>query len=81
MTEKEIFDKVVGIVGPHAKNAEMLANVGHGTTILKDLGVNSSRLVDIIIAMEDQFDIEVSDQDAEKVTTVGDAVVLIKEKL
>lgn len=81
MTEKEIFDKVVSIVSPHAKNTEMLAKVENGTSILKDLGVNSSRLVDVIIAMEDQFNIEVTDEDAEKVSTVGDAVTLIKAKL
>ena len=81
MTEKEIFDKLVGIIGPHAKNTEMLAKVGNGTSILKDLGVNSSRLVDVIIAMEDQFGIEITDEDAEKVGTMGDAVTIIKSKL
>lgn len=81
MEEKEIMDKFVKIISPYAKNKEMLDEATHGTNILKDLGVNSSRLVDVIIAMEDEFDIEVSDDDAEKVTSIGDAVTLIKGKI
>jgi len=81
VSEKEIFDGVVSIVGPHAKNAEALAKVNNETTILKDLGVNSARLVDVIIQMEDKFSIEVTDEDAEKVMTIGDAVSIIKSKI
>ena len=44
---------------------------------MKDLEVNSARLVDIVLEIEDTFDIEVSDDDADQVNTVGDAVKLI----
>jgi acyl carrier protein len=37
--------------------------------------------VDIILNFEDEFDIEVEDEDADAVNTVGDAVALIQEKL
>ena len=39
--------------------------------------MNSARLVDIVLEIEDAFGIEVSDDDADKVATVGDAVNLI----
>ncbi|MDH5721534.1 MAG: acyl carrier protein [Spirochaetia bacterium] len=81
MEDKEIFDKIVGIIGPFAKNKENVANVSDGSNILKDFEVNSSRLVDIILALEDEFDIEISDEEAEKIETIGDAVNLIKEKV
>lgn len=81
MTEKEIFDKVVGILTPYAKNKDALSSATNETSILKDLEVNSSRLVDIILAFEDEFDIEVGDGEADTVTSVGAAVKLIKSKV
>lgn len=81
MTRDEIFAKVVEIVRPYVKNEEALANVGDDTDILQDLKVNSARLVDVILNFEDEFDIEVEDEDADAVNTVGDAVSLIEGKL
>jgi acyl carrier protein len=44
------------------------------------LKVNSARLVDVVLEIEDTFGIEVKDEDADKVKTVGDAVQLILAK-
>ena len=81
MTREEIFDKVVEIIRPFVKNQEALDSVGDSTNILKDLKVNSARLVDIILDFEDAFDIEVEDEDADAVNTVGDAVQLIGARI
>jgi len=81
MEEQEIFGKIVEIVTPFAKDESAMSNISRESNFLKDLKVSSSRLVDIILAMEDQFDIEVEDDEADKVETVGAAVDLIKTKL
>ena len=81
MTREEIFTKVVEIIRPYVKNPEALDAVDDATNILQDLKVNSARLVDIILNFEDEFDIEVEDEDADAVNTVGDAVGLIQEKI
>ena len=81
MDEKEIFDKVVKILAPFVKNQEALGSVSNDTDILKDLRVNSSRLVDIILQFEDEFGIEVQDEEADKVQTIGAAVGMIKGKV
>ncbi len=81
MTKEEIFTKVVEIVRPFVKNKEALDSVDENTNILQDLKVNSARLVDIILDFEDAFDIEVEDEDADAVNTVGDAVRLIVAKV
>ncbi len=81
MTREEIFAKVVEIVKPFVKNQEALEAVDEDTNILQDLKVNSARLVDIILNFEDEFDIEVEDEDADAVNTVGDAVELIQQKI
>jgi len=77
MDNQEVFDKVVEILKPFAKNDEALSSISLETSLQKDLEVNSARLVDIVLEIEDNFDIEVSDDDADQVGTVGDAVKLI----
>jgi len=74
MDTKEAFDKVVAIIGPFAKNADALKTATRETKILADLGVNSARLVDIILAFEDEFNIAIDDDTADKISTLGDAV-------
>jgi len=81
MSEQEVVEKVVEILRPYVKDAEALASVSLETNILSGLKVNSARLVDVVLAFEDTFDIEVADEDADAVNTVGDAVRLIQSKL
>lgn len=77
MTEQQIFEKVVTILKPFTKAPEALESASMETSILKDLKVNSARLVDVVLEIEDAFEIEVKDEDADKVKTIGDAVRLI----
>lgn len=77
MDEREVFEKVVAILRPFAKNQEALAKVAPETAIRNDLKVNSARLVDVVLEIEERFGIQVRDEDADKIRTVGDAVSLI----
>lgn len=81
MEQGEVFERVVKILTPWVKNDEALGSVAMETSILDDLKVNSARLVDVVIAFEDDFDIEIADEDVDSVNSVGDAVNLILEKL
>jgi acyl carrier protein len=72
---------VVKILTPWVKNQDALAAISMETNILEDLKVNSARLVDVVIAFEDEFDIEVEDEEVDTVNTVGDAVNMIVAKL
>lgn len=81
MEEKQVKEKVLDILKPYVREPEDLVNATDDTDILNDLKVNSSRLVDIILAIEDEFDIEVSDDEADDVMTVGDAIKLITGKI
>ena len=81
MARDETFGKVMGIIGRYAKNKDAIDGATEDTNILEDLKVNSARLVDVILDFEDEFDIEVDDEDADAVNTVGDAVTLIEAKL
>ena len=49
-------------------------------SFVDDLGADSLDQVELIMAFEEEFDIEIPDEDAEKITIVGDAVNYIDEK-
>ena len=79
--EANVYDNVINIISKHAKNQDALKSISEQTNILNDLQVNSARLVDIVLDFEDTFDLEISDEDADKIETIGDAVSLVKKLL
>ncbi|MFP6641229.1 MAG: acyl carrier protein [Myxococcota bacterium] len=81
MEQSDIMERVVKILTPWVKNEDALQSVSMETSILDDLKVNSARLVDVVIAFEDEFEIEIEDEDVDSVNLVGDAVQLISGKL
>jgi len=81
MTQDQVLQKVVEILSKYSKSDIKSDQVTMETSILDDLKINSARLVDIVLDFEDAFDIEVDDEDADKVVTVGDGVTLIMAKL
>ena len=46
-----------------------------------DLGADSLDVVELVMELEDEFDMEITDEDAEKISTVGDAIAYIESKL
>ncbi len=72
------LDKIKEILSEQLGVSEDEINAGSSLT--DDLGADSLDLVELIMAMEQEFDIEISDEDAEKIKTVGDAANYIKEK-
>ena len=46
---------------------------------IEDLGADSLDTVELVMAFEEEFDLEIPDEDAEKITTVGDAISYIKD--
>jgi len=48
-------------------------------SFVDDLGADSLDIVELIMALEEEFDMEIPDEDAEKISTVGDALKYIKE--
>ena len=50
-------------------------------SFIDDLGADSLDIVELVMAMEEEFDVEIPDEDAEKIQTIGDAIAYLREKL
>ncbi|NNL85556.1 MAG: acyl carrier protein [Myxococcales bacterium] len=50
-------------------------------SFVDDLGADSLDIVELVMAMEEEFDVEIPDEDAEKIQTIGNAIAYIQEKL
>ncbi|MBQ3415969.1 MAG: acyl carrier protein [Clostridia bacterium] len=79
MSSEEIFEKIKGIIVEQLSVTE--STVTMESSFIDDLGADSLDIVELIMALEEQFDIEIPDSDAEKVVTVGDVVEYIKENV
>jgi acyl carrier protein len=80
MSEEQITQKIIEILRGYVKDPTLLERATQETHILRDLKVNSARLVDIIIKCEDVFGTSIDDDDADRIATIGDAVALIRLK-
>ena len=77
MSSEEILEKVKNIIVEQLGVTE--ANVTLEASFIDDLGADSLDIVELIMALEEEFDIEIPDADAEKVVTVNDVVDYIKD--
>lgn len=57
-----------------------ISEVNPQSQFVQDLGADSLDTVELVMALEEEFDIEIPDEDAEKIKTVGEAVEYIKDK-
>ena len=81
MSEKEIINKIKKIVEPYVQRLEGLNNFQEDTDFLNDLQINSANLVDVVLDVEDEFNIEIDNDSMEGMLTVGDAKTIIQNKI
>ena len=79
MSSEEVFDRVKEIIVEQLGVAEN--SVTTESSFIDDLGADSLDIVELIMALEEEFDIEIPDADAEKVVTVGDVVDYLKDNI
>ena len=79
MNTEEVFEKVKGIIVEQLGVAE--TSVTMEASFIDDLGADSLDIVDLVMALEEEFDMEIPDADAEKVVSVGDVVDYIKDSI
>lgn len=77
MDDSKVFDKVKEIVVEQLGVEAEKVNLDN--TFVDDLGADSLDVVELVMALEEEFNIEISDEDAERILTVGQAIDYIKE--
>jgi acyl carrier protein len=81
MKKEELIAKLKIIVQPYIQNEEAFNNLSENTDFINDLKINSANLVDVILDVEDEFDIRIENDDMEKMTSVKAAMDIVNEKL
>lgn len=79
MSSEEVFEKVKNIIVEQLGVSETAVTME--ASFIDDLGADSLDIVELVMALEEEFDIEIPDADAEKVVTVEDVVEYIKENV
>lgn len=79
MSSEEIFERVKSIIVDQLGAEESAITME--ASFIDDLEADSLDIVELIMAIEEEFEIEIPDADAEKVVTVGDVVDYIKENV
>tara|TARA_R110000850_G_scaffold268138_1_gene399450 strand:+ start:48563 stop:48844 length:282 start_codon:yes stop_codon:yes gene_type:complete len=80
MTEKEIYTKLETIIRDYLPEDVSIESIKPESDLTKELNINSSHLVDIVLDVEDAFNIALSNEDMEQLRTVGDTVRIIESK-
>lgn len=81
MNKEEIIEALKTIVEPYSEEVSALANIDENTDFINDLKINSANLVDIVLDIEEKFNIEIDNDSMAKMLTVKATTEIIAQKL
>jgi len=81
MTSEEIYAKLEPIIKNYLPEDVDAKEINKSSDLTRELNINSAHLVDIVLDMEDVFDIEFKNEDMEQLRSVNDAISLIQLKI
>ena len=79
MTE-DSYDRLKAIISPYLPEDVSINDIEPQSHLVNDLNINSTHLVDIVLDVEDAFDITIEDDELEKMDTVSSSLALISKK-
>ncbi len=81
MSREDYLLQLKEIVKPYVKDEQALENLNENTDFLNDLNINSANLVDVVLDVEEAFDIEINNESMETMRDVKSALAVIEAKL
>ena len=80
MTSEEIYSKLEPIIKTYLPEDVSAKEISRKSDLTRELNINSAHLVDIVLDIEDVFNIEFKNEDMERLRNVNDAISLIQQK-
>ncbi|AZI67761.1 acyl carrier protein [Kaistella daneshvariae] len=81
MNREDAIQKLKYIVKPYVKDEAALEKINENTDFINDLNINSANLVDVVLDVEEVFDVEIDAESMEKMRDVKSALAVIEEKI
>ena len=78
---ENIKTDLINILKKYTLAKDVWKNFNENSSIISDLKINSARIVDIVIDLEEKYDIEITEEELEKLTCFKDIVKLIDSKI
>jgi len=77
----KLFDEIKEIIRKYAFDKVLVDNANENSRIIADLRINSARVVDIALDIEEKYNIEIDNKSLEKIITIKDAMDIITSKI
>jgi len=81
MNNEALIEKLKKIVHPYIQDEEAFKNLSESTDFINDLKINSANLVDVVLDVEDEFDIKIENEEMEEMLSVKAAIDIVNKKL
>ncbi len=81
MNETQLIESLKEIIKPYVQDEEAFVQLSPESNFIKDLKINSANLVDIVLDVEEAYQIEIDNESMERMQTVGAAMDIIREKV
>lgn len=81
MTKEERYQKLKDIVKAYLPEDVLVTDIKEDSNFISELNINSANLVDIVLDVEDTFDIRLENEDMDQMQTVAHALAIIETKL
>lgn len=81
MTQEDIYSQLKTIISVYLPEDVSVDSIGPESHLINELNINSSHLVDVVLDVEDTFEIEIKDDELEAMDTVSSAIAIIQNKI
>ena len=81
MNNEELIEKLRTIVQPYVQDEDAFKELSPTSDFINDLKINSANLVDVVLDVEDEFDIKIENDEMEQMLTVNAAMEIINNKV
>ena len=79
--QQQMIEELKEIIKPYIQDEEAFKNLNENTDFINDLKINSANLVDVILDIEDKYDIELDNASMDKMLDVKSALAIINTKV